>query len=44
MFSFVEAGVSDDLRERFVLAIFNAPISAQSIVGESTGISISFEG
>jgi hypothetical protein len=42
MFSFVDAGVSDDVRERLAFAIFNAPISVEYVVGDSTGISISF--
>jgi hypothetical protein len=44
MFSFVDAGVSDDVRERLAFAIFSAPISAEHVVGDSTGISISFDG
>jgi hypothetical protein len=44
MSSFADAGVSDDVRERFAFAIFNAPISVESIVGDSAGISISFDG
>jgi hypothetical protein len=37
MFSFVDAGVSDDVRERLAFAIIHAPISAEHIVGDSTG-------
>jgi hypothetical protein len=44
MSSFVDAGVSDDVREKLAFAIFNAPISAEYIVGDSTGISISLHG
>jgi hypothetical protein len=44
MFSFVDAGVSDDVRGRFAFAIFTAPISAEYKVGDSTGISISIDG
>jgi hypothetical protein len=29
MFSFVDAGVSDDVRERLAFALFNAAISAE---------------
>jgi hypothetical protein len=41
MSSFDDAGVSDDVRERLVFAIFNAPMSAEHIADDSTGISIS---
>jgi hypothetical protein len=44
MFSFVDAGVSDDVKERLGFAIFDAPVSAKYIVGDSTGISISMHG